>query len=426
MPGTIEILRSRWQESVDQLQALNDRATTEERELTEGEQANATLLRGQVESLGARIKSQVELENLVNGTNELMRGIPMRTGNGSNGGGAPIEPIKPDGVYTEEQMRLVRSLWPTPGDYMHDVIHANQGDYEAKERLQRAIQNEVTTDVPGIVPTPIVGDVVNIIDASRPLVSALRSYTMPQYGSSFTRPKVVQHTIVGEQTTQKTELPSRKFTVDPLTVTKMTLGGAIDVAFQVIDWTQPSALNAITTDLADQYAIQTESVTAGLINTAATVTNVANKVMIGDGAAPHTADEVIKAIAAAAAKVYAGSLRMPDMIAASPDMWAILVGLTDTTGRPIMTAGIPSNAAGSLRVSSFAGTILGLPLVVSPGLPANTIIVMASAFAEVYEDRRGALRVVEPKLLGWEIAYYGYFAGLVTHAGAFVQVDPLT
>jgi hypothetical protein len=65
-----------------------------------------------------------------------------------------------------------------------------------------------------------------------------------------------------------------------------------------------------------------------------------------------------------------------------------------------------------------------LPLVVSPGFPAGTCIVGASQFAEVYEDRRGALRVVEPKLLGWEIAYYGYFAGIVTEATAFAAVTP--
>lgn len=411
MPGTLDILRSRWQENVDQLRALEDRATTEDRELTEAEQANSTMLRSAVNGLDARIRQIASLETSVTGTNELLRNLPVHRPNN--------EVVVPDQVTNGDEA-LLRSQWPTPGDYMHDIIHANQGDLGAQQRVQRALQNSVTGDMPGIVPEPIVGDVINIIDASRPLVSALRSYTMPQYGASFTRPKVQSHTIVGEQTAQKTELPSRKFAVNPLPVNKMTLGGAIDVAFQVIDWTQPSALNAITTDLADQYSIQTESVTAGLVHTAATVTNVANAVTV----TTDVAADWIAGIAAAAAAVFAGCLRMPDLIACSPDQWARLVAIVDTTGRPIMAAGSPMNSAGSLRVTQMAGSILGLPLVVSPGLPVGTIIVMASSFAEVYEDRRGALRVVEPKLLGWEIAYYGYFAGLVTEVKAFVQVIP--
>jgi HK97 family phage major capsid protein len=419
MPGTLDILRSRWQENVDQLRALEDRAATEDRELTEAEQANSQMLRSSVDALTTRIQSMASLETSVTGTNELLRNLPVHTPNRGVGVPANQGGIVPDQVTTGDEA-LLRSQWPTPGDYMHDIIHANQGDLAAQQRVQRALQNSITSDMPGIVPEPIVGDVINIIDASRPLVTALRSYTMPQYGASFTRPKVVSHTIVGEQVAQKTELPSRKFTVNPLPVNKMTLGGAIDVAFQVIDWTQPSALNAITTDLADQYSIQTEAVTAGLIHTAATVTNVANAVTV----AADTSGDWIAGIADAAAKVFAGVMRMPDMIACSPDVWARLVAIVDTTGRPIMAAGAPQNSAGTLRLTQTAGSILGLPLVVSPGFPTGTLIVMASSFAEVYEDRRGALRVVEPKLLGWEIAYYGYFAGLVTEAKAFVQVIP--
>lgn len=413
MPGTLEILRSRWQETVTQLQALNDRATNENRELTEAEEANADSLRRSEGSLRERIESQVSLEQSVSTTQELLRNVNFQTTNTLE----PVrgEVIRPDAVLQGDD--LVRSIWPTPGDYMHDIIHAHQGDHEARERIQRAIANEITSDVPGMVPTPIVGEVINIIDASRPVVSFLRSYSMPQYGSSFTRPKVAQHTTVGEQTAQKTELPSRKFTVNPLTVNKMTLGGAIDVAFQVIDWTQPSALNAITTDLADQYAIQTESVAGGLLVAAA-----------GGGTAipvsGATSAAWIAAITAAAAKVYSTSKRMPDAIFCSPDVWAMLVGLVDTTGRPVAQAGAPMNSVGTGRLTSFSASILGLPLVVSPELPAATCIVGASQFAEIYEDRRGALRVVEPKLLGWEIAYYGYFAGLVTEATAFVKVTP--
>ena len=38
------------------------------------------------------------------------------------------------------------------------------------------------------------------------------------------------------------------------------------------------------------------------------------------------------------------------------------------------------------------------------------MLVLSTAAAEVYEDRIGALQVVEPSVLGVQVAYAGYFA----------------
>jgi HK97 family phage major capsid protein len=392
---------------------MQQTAASENRDLNEGEQQNAAVIRGEVEALASRIESQSSLERGIAATQAALATIPA--------GGTETQPkpgmpaiVRTTGRH-EDAAEIVRSMWPTPGDYMHDIIHAHQGDHDARERIQRALQNEVIGDVPGLVPEPIVGTVINIIDASRPVVASMRSYPMPQYGSSFTRPKVTQHTQVGPQAAQKTELPSRKFLVNPLNVTKQTLGGAIDVAFQVIDWTNPSALNAITDDLADQYAIQTEALACAVIEAAGDVTpDVVS-----------SADTFIADLYTAAAQVYAGCGRLPDTVYASVDVWALLGGLVDTTGRPLFGNLSPSNSPGTYGgITSFAGSPLNARLVVSPAFTTETLIVAASQFAEVYEDRRGALRVVEPKLLGWEIAYYGYFASLATIPEAFVNVAP--
>jgi len=46
----------------------------------------------------------------------------------------------------------------------------------------------------------------------------------------------------------------------------------------------------------------------------------------------------------------------------------------------------------------------------------NKILVMSTAAAEVYEDRLGSLQVVEPSVLGVQVAYAGYFAPLIIQA----------
>ena len=109
-------------------------------------------------------------------------------------------------------------------------------------RIQRAIADQKTSDTTGILPTPIVGTVVNLIDANRPLISSLGGAKamagIP--GSTFTRPKVTQHTLVGVQAGEKTQLPSQKMMITPIPFDKSTYGGTVDISRQDIDWTSPA------------------------------------------------------------------------------------------------------------------------------------------------------------------------------------------
>ena len=68
------------------------------------------------------------------------------------------------------------------GAYALDSYKSHLGDREATERLElfyRAAAHQKTSDNLGVVPDPVIGDVVNFIDAARPIVSALGpvSYT---------------------------------------------------------------------------------------------------------------------------------------------------------------------------------------------------------------------------------------------------------
>ena len=49
-------------------------------------------------------------------------------------------------------------------------------------------------------------------------------------------------------------------------------------------------------------------------------------------------------------------------------------------------------------------------------------MVLSTAAAEIYEDRIGALQVVEPSVLGVQVAYAGYFAQLVMEATGISKV----
>jgi hypothetical protein len=106
-------------------------------------------------------------------------------------------------------------------------------------------------------------------------------------------------------------------------------------------------------------------------------------------------------------------------IAASPDT----LGLLGPAFPPVN----PTNAtspgfSASDMAQGAVGSISGLPVVVSAGFDAGTLIVLSSASVEVYEDRIGALQVVEPSVLGVQVAYAGYFADVVIDADSIIEI----
>jgi HK97 family phage major capsid protein len=315
--------------------------------------------------------------------------------------------------------------YASPGAYLVDYIRAvgypaanAAPDAQAAARVaqSRAVVNNVTGDLTGVLPTPIVGAVVNLIDTNRPLISSLGGAMalggIP--GTTFTRPKITQHTQVGLQAAEKTELASQKLIISPVSFTKATYGGTVDVSRQAIDWTSPGAWDIIVRDLANVYSIQTETVVAAAFKTAATGTAV-----------PVATDDLkgwADALYAAAAASYQAAKRMPDRIWCSLDVWAALGSLVDIA-RLVMPPSQTEQPAGDPELGRFRGDVIGLPRIVVPTFPSGTCIVGPSSLYEVYEEVIGLLSVVEPTILGVTVAYGGYIAFGSMGPTAFV---PLT
>jgi HK97 family phage major capsid protein len=285
---------------------------------------------------------------------------------------------------------------------------------EAAERIalyNRAAAHQTTSDNPGLLPEQILGPLISFVDDSRPLVSALGPRQLPS--GSWSRPRVTQHTNVAAQTAEKTELVSQKMTITKVPVTAATLGGYVNISRQDIDWTQPSIMDIVVNDLASVYAQKTEAALCTVVDAATTAGPV-----IPTG--PATGQAVAAAIWTAAGSVYTamkGSGRL--IVAVSPDM----LGLVGPLFAPInptnaQSSGFNAGAFGSGAV----GAISGIGVVMSPGLDAGSIIVLSTAAVEVYEDRIGSLQVVEPSVLGVQVAYAGYFASLVVEPLGIIEI----
>jgi HK97 family phage major capsid protein len=328
----------------------------------------------------------------------------------------PAEPRRADGG--ERRME-----YSSAGAFLVDYIKArglmDRGiiDTAAEARI-RAVADQKTTDTGGILPTPIVGQVVNLIDPSRPFISSIGAKPLGGIpGTTFTRPKITQHTTVGVQTAgagEKTQLSSQKMTVTSVSFTKATYGGTVDISRQDIDWTSPSAWDILVRDLAQVYAVATETAASAAFKAAATATPVV--------VATNDLKGWTLALYTAAMHSYQSGFMMPDRIWCSLDVWAALGSLVDVSRNVVNPAGNLDEAAGTSTLADFRGDVLGLPRVVCPTFAPGTCVVGPSSLYEVYEEVVGLLSVVEPSILGVQVAYGGYLTWGTLAAGAFIPL----
>lgn len=302
----------------------------------------------------------------------------------------------------------------TPGEYA-GLVYRSQVSPSAVDReeahnlLLRVVAETGTGDTSGILPTPIIGDLVKFVDASRPVITSMRPMPMPDKGKTFSRPRLTQSTQSGTQT-EKSQLTSRQLTTTGDTVTKATHGTVLRLTEQDMDWSEPALLDIAYEDMAEQYAIDTETSASTAIAAAATTTTPFD-ITTADAAA------TIGALALGAVSVYNTAKRLPDTIYAAVDVWGFFAALVDSTGRPLFPNLAPMNAPGTLDLTSFEGNPMGLRLVVSPHFSSHFLAVGASRLLEQYEQNKGFVTVNVPSVLEQEVAYRGYFAANVYAQG---------
>ena len=98
-------------------------------------------------------------------------------------------------------------------------------------------------------------------------------------------------------------------------------------------------------------------------------------------------------------------------------------GIQQHDGRAIKCfVGGEALSQGCALATGAVGSISGIPVYVSAAVTAGNGLILSSAAAEVYEDRIGALQVVEPSVLGVQVAYAGHFAVVVIEDAAIIKI----
>jgi HK97 family phage prohead protease len=304
---------------------------------------------------------------------------------------------------------------PTAVEYMSAFIAGGSAWHQMSEALRAAAPDIVTTDTPGILPTPIVQPVYNNFIGRRPVVDAVGVRAMPAGGKVFIRPEVTTHTSIGASIGEQSPTAGT-LVVFNNQVTKQIFGGYVNISEADIDWTDPSILQVVLDDMGRIYANATDNYAADQLVAGVSVTQA---FALADVAKP----EVWAAeIAEASATILSSSNgNLPTHLFVSPDRWRNLVGLSDTSNRPLFPQVGPMNAQGNLSATEYGGNAFGLQVVVDRNFASGVAIVGDASGYELFEQMKGTMSIESPSTLSRTIALRGYFAALMIDPTKFVQ-----
>ena len=318
---------------------------------------------------------------------------------------------------------------PTPGEYLAAMhiggetfrnVAAAAGDYMMSKQtaLQAAAGDIVTTDTPGLIPTPVLGPVFQDLNFIRPVVNAVGARAMPNGGASktFIRPTITTHTSVAAQSSELAAVSATTMVIAANTVSKTTLSGQVTLSIQDVDFTDPASLQIVLNDLIGEYLIASDNVAADAITAGATASGATWAITAGDPSS------LISAIYTSAYNILLATNFLPDHIFVAPGVWQALGAQLDADNRPVFpyvgAAGLMGvNGMGAANIT-VANTFnpFGLNLVADRNFAAGTMVVARGQAIEFYEQIRGLMSVELPSTLGRNFSYAGYVSTFIADA----------
>jgi HK97 family phage prohead protease len=304
---------------------------------------------------------------------------------------------------------------PTAVEYIAAAVAGGDQWRAMSEAIRAGAPDIVTTDTPGVLPTPIVSPVYNNFIGRRPVVDAVGVRAMPAGGKVFIRPEVTTHTSIGASIAEQSPTGGT-LVVFNNQVTKQIFGGYVNISEADIDWSDPAILSVVLDDMGRIYANATDNYAADQLASGATVTS--------NFAGASYADPSYWAswIAGAASTILTSSNgNLPTHLFLAPSIWQGLLSLSDTADRPLFPQVGPMNAFGNLAPGQANGNAFGLQVVVDRNFANDTFIVGDASGYELFEQQKGAISIDSPSTLSRTIAFRGYFAALMIDSSKFVK-----
>jgi HK97 family phage prohead protease len=285
------------------------------------------------------------------------------------------------------------------GEYVKAVASGNEDAID----LHKRFTGGTTSD--SILKNAWVSDTVRILNAGRPTFNILSSAALPADGMTVEYPVLDTNTLdVTEQMAEGDTLAYGKIALTSATAPIKTYGGYTDFSRQVLERSSVAYVDTAFRALVAKYAAVTNAAARAAVVAASVDFNTAT-------VASWDADEVIGALAKAAADVNNNAGRALEVVLVSSDVFQALAKVVDGAGRPILSnAGATVNTFGSINPVGLTGTILGLPIVMDPSLANGSFYVGNSAALTTYESAGAPFRLNDEEItsLTNSFSVYGY------------------
>jgi hypothetical protein len=316
-----------------------------------------------------------------------------------------VEAARPSTPYITAQPRDLAGI--TAGGVLRHRLLAADGNLDSADvirHLEASQAEQTTTRDSGVIPVPLLREIVALVDANRPFIDGINRQPLPPSGMSFRVPRVTTSAAVGEQTSEFDALTSTQGQIEDFTVDVKTFGGSNDISRQLIDRSDPSYFDELLRQLAQDYAHKTDKFAYDTVK----------------GSQTSTGAGLYGAVTKGIADAYGVMRFAPDSIVLAPggtsdSSWLKFLQAEDKDERPLFSAANPVNAAGLVSQGTTQGTIAGLRVIVDPHIGVNEPArVFPSAFATFYEASGSPIRVQVEQPSSWSVrvSVGGYVAAL--------------
>jgi HK97 family phage major capsid protein len=315
-----------------------------------------------------------------------------------NLGSAPLAFTKP------------RSPIITPGNYLEHTIRAGLGNEDSRQYI-KAADDSFTTN-PAFSPVSYLRDVAQNTNADRPVIEACGgTRPLSSYGMTVSIPKITANSTAATVAEGGDPTTTTAITSAYVNATVIKKAGFQRYSVELLDRSDPSFYDIMLQNLRDAYAQATDQyviaqITAGGTQATATAADSAG---------------IISFVSTESPAAYTATKRTAKSFVSGTSIWSLLMGATDTTGRPIYNAGNPMNNAGSAIPTSIRGNVLGLDYYVDPNMVSTSIdesaFIIEPRSIEIFESPALQLATNVPTTGEIEIMLYGYIAAQAVFAG---------
>ncbi len=319
--------------------------------------------------------------------------------------------------------QTVRTPITSMGSYTEHKIKAALGNEDSKLYVTAADDSFATN--PAFNPTQYLSEFPTNTRFGTPAIDACSQGVLPTSGMTINVPSLVTSagggTGVAPSVTVEAEagaVANVGMETAYLTGTVSKYSGMNTLSVELLERSDPNFYAELTQQLQNAYLTRLDTtVLAALV--------AAGQYSSGCDA---SSDGVIEFASDAARKVYEATGFFANNYIANGSQWQLLMGSTDSTGRPIYSASQPMNAGGAVQPGSIRGNVLGLDLYVDKNFAATTTIddsavILAPEAFTVYRSATNYMSVNVVSNLQVQVAIYGYMATIAKMPNGIVKFN---